>query len=220
MPPKRDTPYRHAVVIGHPAPGSFNHAIASTWCAGVAETGQIADINDLYASGFDPRLAADERPGPRFRPPQDIAAEIDRVTAADALVLVYPIWFGLPPAIIKGYVDRVMGAGLGAEAVKAREEHPMLKGKHLTIFSTSAATRPWLEERGQWLALKQAFDNYLVSIFGLSGCHHVHFDAIVPGMTGRVAEEHLEVVRRTARERCAQLAYGTLPPKLMTPPSY
>jgi NAD(P)H dehydrogenase (quinone) len=211
---------RHLVVLGHPNADSFNGAVARTWCEEVEKFGQTAVLDDLYRRGFDPALAADELPGADYRPAPDIAPALARIAEADMLVMVYPIWFGMPPAIVKGYVDRVLGANFSAEEVKANLPNPMLEGKRLTIISTSAATRPWLEERGQWLALKQAFDTYLTRAFGLADCHHIHFDAIVPGLKQRFVDEHLEVVRQTARERSAVLKYGDLPPRLLRQPDF
>src|SRR5690242_16177972 len=54
---------RHVVVLGHPAAGSFNHQVAETYCQAVRACGQVALLRDLYASGFDPLLKADERLG-------------------------------------------------------------------------------------------------------------------------------------------------------------
>lgn len=199
---------RHHVVLGHPRPDSFNAAVARTWCDEVALCGQAATLDDLYSRGFDPALAAEEMPGENYNPSPDVAAALELVAAAGMLVLIYPIWFGMPPAMMIGYVDRVLGAGFSAEMVKTNLPNPRLEGKRLTIISTSAATRPWLEERGQWVSLKQAFDTYLTRSFGLADCHHIHFDAIVPGLKKRFVDEHLEVVRQTARERSAALRYS------------
>ena len=93
---------RHLIILSHPTPGSFNHQVAETYARSVVRHGQHAEIRDLYALGFDPLLRLDA---------QDARdAERALLEACDVLVLVYPIWFGLPPAITKGYVDCVLGA--------------------------------------------------------------------------------------------------------------
>lgn len=206
---------RHLVILGHPRADSFNHAIARTWCEEAEKFGQVAIVDDLYQRGFDPALKAQDLPGADYVVPRDVAQSFTQIASSDMLVLVYPIWFGMPPAMMKGYVDRVLGANFSAEEVKANLPNPECSGKRLTIISTSAATRPWLEERGQWLALKQAFDTYLTRAFGFADCHHIHFDAIVPGLKQRFVDEHLKVVRQTARERGAVLKYGDLPSRLL-----
>lgn len=217
--PRDPASLRHLVVLGHPGLDSFNHAIVRAYRQEVESLHQIVEVDDLYARNFDPLLRRDELPGPGFKPRPDVATSLAQIEGASAIVLVYPIWFGMPPAMIKGYVDRVMGADFSPEALKAQLPSPALRGKRLIIFSTSAATRPWLEERGQWLALKQAFDTYLTRAFGLADCHHVHFDAVVPGLDARFVAEHLSIVRQTARERATVLRYGDLPPKLLLEPN-
>ncbi|WP_448663378.1 NAD(P)H-dependent oxidoreductase [Sphingomonas sp. CJ20] len=207
VPTPTPEPLRHLVVLGHPSPNSFNRAIAETYCAATRDCGQIPMLRDLYAQGFDPRLQADERLAAEIEHRPDVAAELELVHSADAIVLVYPIWFGMPPAMIKGYIDRVLGAGFRAEALKARRPHPLLAGKRLLILSSSATTRPWLEQKGQWLALRQAFDNYLVEAFQMHSSHHVHFDAVVEGMPESAVYEHLETARGAAFELSSQLLH-------------
>lgn len=195
---------RHLVVLGHPAPGSFNHAVAQTYCEAVRGCGQDCEIRDLNAIGFDPVLKAVERPSVDFEPAADVEIELERLANADVIVLVFPLWFGMPPAIVKGYVDRVMGAGFGATRIRDGKANPSLAGKRLIIFSSSATTLPWLSEQGQWLSLTQAFDEYLAAIFGMASPQHVHFDAIVPGLSKRFIEEALERVRDKAYRVAAE----------------
>jgi NAD(P)H dehydrogenase (quinone) len=195
---------RHLIVLGHPAPGSFNHAVANAYCDAIQSCGQDCEIRDLNALGFDPVLKAMERPSVDFEPAADVEIELERIANADVIVLVFPLWFGMPPAIIKGYVDRVMGAGFGASGIRDGKENPPLAGKRLVIFSSSATTLPWLSERGQLLSLTQAFDEYLATIFGMASHQHVHLDAIVPGLEKRFVEEALERVRDKAYRVAAE----------------
>ena len=200
-------PIRHLVILGHPDPDSFCGTMARTYCDTVRAFGQEAVLRDLYALGFDPVLKRDEipRPGPHRKPAGDIAADLELLRAADMIVLVYPIWFGTPPAMIKGYVDRVLGAGVTAQDIKQGTQHPVLHGKRLALFTTSASTRPWLEEKGQWVAHRQAFETYLQMVFSLRDGGHSHFDAIVPGLKYRFVEENLAQVGEIATRHAAEL---------------
>jgi NAD(P)H dehydrogenase (quinone) len=190
-------------VIGHPGPDSFNHAIAECYGAAVQACGQTAVVRDLYAMGFDPLLKAHERPGAAgFSLSEDVVAELDEVRRASVIVLVYPIWFGAPPAIIKGYIERVLGAG---QASRPAPEQAPLAGKELLILSTSATTRSWLEENGQWLGMRQAFDRYLETIFNLVKVDHLHLDAVVAPLLPSYAGECLANVEEQARTTCARL---------------
>ncbi|UUL83149.1 NAD(P)H-dependent oxidoreductase [Sphingomonas qomolangmaensis] len=204
--PGVSVPIQHLVVLGHPTAGSFNHSVARTYCETVRQCGQRAELRDLYAIGFDPLLNPGERRGAaRTRLPRDVKQELGYLADSAIVTLIYPIWFGMPPAIIKGYVDRVFGAGFVARSIKEGSIDSALHGKRLMMFSTSASTRCWLEEQGQWLALRRAFDTYLATIFGMVRSDHVHFDSIVDGLDPRAANEALAVVREKTRAMCALL---------------
>ncbi len=198
---------RHIVVLAHPDADSFNASIAETYCTVVRDCGQEAVVRDLYALHFNPVLGADERPGRQpFQPAPDVRAELDVLVGGEVFVLVYPIWFGTPPAILKGYVDRVLGAGVTAHAVQNRAWHDLLGGKRLLSFTTSGARGPWLAEQGQTLSLRLLFDDYLAHAFAMKPAEHVHFGSITDHLDARVVDEHLSVVRERARHLCATVA--------------
>ena len=198
---------RHIVILGHPASDSFNHAIAERYCSAVRACGQEATLRDLYALDFDPRLHAEHRPGnPENRLSGDVARELGLLREADVIVFVYPLWFGMPPAIIKGYVDRVLGAALTPRDIAHNIPDAVLEGRTFATLSTSATTRAWLEEQGQWQSLHQAFDRYLLSIFGMVDGGHTHFEAIVEQLDPRYARELLEQVEQAARKICSTVA--------------
>jgi NAD(P)H dehydrogenase (quinone) len=86
----------HYVVLANPSPKSFCHAVAHAYVDEVRRGGQTADILDLYGIALNPALKNEEAftHGDRHHP--WIEAELERVRASGALVLVYPIWFGGP----------------------------------------------------------------------------------------------------------------------------
>ncbi len=102
------------VLYAHPVETSFVAALHARVVAVLRDRGHAVDDCDLNAEGFDPVLSRQDRldyheVGPnRAR----VAAHAARLEAADALVLVYPVWnFGFP-AILKGYLDRVFLPGV------------------------------------------------------------------------------------------------------------
>jgi NAD(P)H dehydrogenase (quinone) len=198
---------RHAVILCHPDPASFNRAIADTYCAAVREAGQEAILRDLYAIGFDPILKADERPTlPDIRIGADVAHELSILRGCDLFVLIYPIWFGTPPALMKGYVERVLGSGVAPKSLGLRERVGFLAGRRLLSFTTSATRAPWLSEQGEWLALRYLFDRYLVDALDMRADEHIHFPGIVAGLDPAVAAAHLARVRQQATHSCALVA--------------
>jgi NAD(P)H dehydrogenase (quinone) len=196
---------RHVVVLGHPIPGSFNHQVADVYCDTVRACGQEVILRDLYATGFNPLLKPEERRDPKSPTSStDVIGELAALENVRALVFIYPVWFGSPPAIIKGYVDRVLGAGFGVRAVRSGEAHPLLAGARLITFSSSATTVPWLKDRGH-IALRQAFDNYLITVFAMREAFCTHFDAIIDGLHERSVLEKLEATRQEAVRICTIL---------------
>jgi len=99
-----------SVILAHPRPGSFNHAIADTAAAALAANGYTVLFHDLYAERFDPvlpdaEIARDAEVDPA------IAQHSREIAEADGIIIVHPNWWGQPPAILKGWVDRVIRPG-------------------------------------------------------------------------------------------------------------
>jgi NAD(P)H dehydrogenase (quinone) len=201
--------FRHLLILANPSEGSFDHAIAETYVETVRASGQEIVVRDLYAMGFDPLLKAHERPGQGpWSPADDVATEIDALSAADVIVFVYPIWFGLPPAILKGYVDRVLGAGYTVDDMRQSTGQATVEGKPLISFTTSGAPLPWLRDQGQMMGLKEVFDVYLWRGLAMSRIEHIRIDNITPGMEHDYALQQLGRVRKEAEECCEMLASG------------
>ncbi|GHH07820.1 NAD(P)H dehydrogenase (quinone) [Sphingomonas glacialis] len=199
MPDTRSKPPRHVVILCHPEQDSFNAAMAAAYSATVREQGHEVIVRDLYAIGFHPVLKSAERPGPGERQFADVAEELAVLKDSDVFVLVYPIWFGGPPAMLKGYVERVLGSGVLPDAVYEGTAKGVLAGKQLLSFTTSGLKEIWLDEMGQLRALTQAFDHYIEHAFAMAPSRHVHFGHITPDMEPGWARRHLEEVRGQAR---------------------
>jgi putative NADPH-quinone reductase len=102
---------RLSLILGHPRPGSFNHAIAERARCVLCEDGHVVRYHDLYAEGFDPILPAAEIPRDADLAPV-VARHCDEIASAGEIVIVHPNWWGQPPAIVKGWVDRVLRPGV------------------------------------------------------------------------------------------------------------
>ena len=198
----------HAVILCHPDPNSLNAAIARTYCDVVRELGEEVILRDLYRTDFDPILKSFERPKAEdFVASRDVAAELDVIRNADVFVLIYPIWFGTPPAMMKGYVERVFGAGFGYRSIRSRAPH-FMAGKHLLSITSSGTSFPWLNEQGTWDSLRNVFDHYLANAFSMVSCEHLHVSSVVDDMDERFVREELLRVSEFARETCARLGRG------------
>jgi putative NADPH-quinone reductase len=102
------------VVLAHPNPGSFNHAIAAAAVAELESLGHEVCIHDLYADGFDPAMPAEELARSTVLC-DDIARRCADLAISDGIVVIHPNWWGQPPAILKGWLDRVMRPGVAYE---------------------------------------------------------------------------------------------------------
>ena len=219
MPNASPSPIRHAVVLAHPDPRSFNAAIAQTYCEAVETAGQQAILRDLYALNFDPVLKAQERPGRSdFRLSPDVQAELALLRGANVVTFVFPIWFGMPPAILVGYIDRVLGSGTTVGQLQHGAGRGLLDNGHLCAITTSGAPEDWLQSQGQTQALRDLAGTYLFRAFAMQSTEALHIGNVVKGAPGAFFEDNLTQVRQRAASICARVAqelYGTpLPPQL------
>ncbi|MCR5875521.1 NAD(P)H-dependent oxidoreductase [Phenylobacterium sp. J426] len=190
-----------AVIRAHPAPDSLNAALAKACAEALTAQGHQVIVRDLYAMGFDPCLRAEEIPGPgepRFGP--DVLAERERLADVDLFVLVYPVWFNGPPAILKGYVDRVFGMGFGFTPAFGGNE-PRLTGRRLLSFTTSGSPDHWMRDTHVLHDLERLFDHHLAGTCGLSVVDHVHFGGMVSDVRPDVIDEVLLRVAQTIRDQ-------------------
>ena len=206
---KSASPAKHAVIACHPETESFTMSVARSYCATVEARGQVAVLRDLYRMNFDPVLKSSERLSPEpFAPAPDVAAELELIGGSGAFVLVYPLWFGTPPAMMKGYIERVLGAGFSHQMIARhlhRPTHPLLGGKHLLSFSSSGSSKQWLEDQGAWVSLQTIFDGYLARAFWMDTPEHVHFGEIVEGVDPEVVRADLLKVEEQAATLCDRL---------------
>ena len=199
---------KHTIILAHPSLDSFNAAMASTYADAVRALGDEADVRDLYRMKFDPRLAADELPwAPSFSPHADVQAERLALADTGVFVFVYPLWFNAPPAMLKGYVDRVFGMGFGYEPGPGGNE-PGLDGRKLVSLTSTGAPDHWVNQTGAVATLRHAFDDHLAAVCGLTVIDHINFGGIVPGIRPDAVATLLEAVRRLARQRVAEGAVG------------
>ena len=129
-----------SVILAHPHKESFNHAIAEAVLDQLRQSGHEIRFHDLYEEGFDPMLPTSEIPKDAFLPP-DIDLHCREISEADGIVIIHPNWWGMPPAILKGWVDRVIRPGTAYEFVEADKGEGvpvgLLKAKTAIVFNTS-----------------------------------------------------------------------------------
>jgi len=102
------------IVFDHPRRDSFCGALLDTFLEGLAEAGHRAEVADLRAENFDPRLPIGDEPdwnnADKVYSPE-VLAEQQRISRNDALAFIFPVWWWSVPATTKGWVDRVWNNG-------------------------------------------------------------------------------------------------------------
>lgn len=96
-----------SIILAHPNPGSFNHVIAGTAADSLRRNGHEVFLHDLCEEKFPPLFTAAEL-GKNPNLPPFVARHCAEIAAADGIIIVHPNWWGMPPAILKGWIDRVL----------------------------------------------------------------------------------------------------------------
>lgn len=137
---------RALVVYCHPVAGSFNAAVLDVVTQGLAARGADVRVRDLYAEGFEPLLTAAELGSyldtAANRAP--VRSHVHDLEWCDTLIFVYPTWWYGPPAMLKGWLDRVLLPGVAFRmpppeggAIRPNMTHIST----LAVFTTGGASR-------------------------------------------------------------------------------
>jgi NAD(P)H dehydrogenase (quinone) len=129
-----------SIILAHPNPGSFNHAIASTAASTLRQHGHQVILHDLCQEQFPPLFSAAElQKDAKLEP--IVARHCREIVAADGIIVIHPNWWGMPPAILKGWIDRVLRMEIAYRFVAndKGEGVPvgLLKAKSAIIFNTA-----------------------------------------------------------------------------------
>lgn len=172
---------RISVIIAHPDPESFNHAIAQTAVEALKANGHTVFYHDLYQDKFDPLLQTKEIANDAILPAV-IKHHCDEITAADGIVIVHPNWWGQPPAILKGWVDRVIRPDVAYKFLEgdSGEGVPkgLLKARAALIFNTSN-TETQREKEVFGDPLETIWRNCIFGLCGVTNFHRRIFNVVV-----------------------------------------
>ena len=160
------------IVVSHPEPHSLSHGVAAAVAGGVAASGHAAQLADLAAEGFDPRftdadLAVHRRRAP---PPADVAAQQARIARADALVLVYPVYWWSMPGLLKGWIDRVFSNGWAFDFASGSPLVKKLQRLDVHLVAIAGADVRTYARHGYFGAMRTQIDH---GIFGYCGARVV-----------------------------------------------
>ncbi len=142
------------VVYCHPDPESFNAAIFRTALQALQKAGHELRVLDLYVMGFDPVLSPAEKRSYLPDTAQNIEAvreHVDALRWAEGFVVIYPTWMYGPPAMLKGWLDRVFLPGVSFTVAKSKQRRIDGQLKNIRRFvgiTTSGSPWWWLKVVG------------------------------------------------------------------------
>jgi NAD(P)H dehydrogenase (quinone) len=190
-----------SVILAHPDKGSFNHAIAAEVVETLNKNGHRVIFHDLYKEMFDPILPINEI-SKDIPLPYEIQKHCREITEAEGIVIIHPNWWGQPPAILKGWVDRVVRPGVAYEFIgeDKGEGVPigLLHAKTAIVFNTSN-TETEREKKVFGDPLETLWKNCILSLCGVKTFYRKTFNIIVVSSEGQ-RKEWLNEVRQTVTE--------------------
>ena len=128
----------------HPLEESFHGGIKTEATAALVRAGHEVDLCDLYAEGFDPVLSAEARRHYHDESvnQQGLERYVERLRTAEGLVVQFPTWSFGPPAMLKGFFDRLLMPGVGFDISDPAHVRPMLQNIK-KVIGVSTYGRPW-----------------------------------------------------------------------------
>ncbi len=169
-----------SVILGHPRPDSLNHALAVAAVEAARAAGHRVRFHDLQAEGFDPVLPPGEEPAGAPLPPL-VEAHCREIAEADGIVIVHPNWWGMPPAILAGWIDRVLRPGIAYrfEEGDAGEGVPLglLRARSAIVLNTSN-TFPAREARAFGDPLERIWRDCILGLCGVSRVERRTFSVV------------------------------------------
>ncbi len=186
----------HALIVAaHPDPESLTHAIAAKVASGIAASGaqHSWEIADLAAEGFDPRYTRIDHALllKQAVPSADVAAEHARLERANALVLVYPIYWWSFPALLKGWIDRVFTQGWAYEDDANGKLVKKLQHLQVHPLAIGGADQRTYARHGYFGAMKTQID---YGIFGYCGARVVTSELLLASDAG-FPQIHLDTAK-------------------------
>jgi NAD(P)H dehydrogenase (quinone) len=170
-----------SLILAHPDPGSFNHAIAEKAAQTIKANGHAVFFHDLYQEKFDPLLPAAEIAADATLP-DVIEQHCREIAAAEGIVIVHPNWWGQPPAILKGWVARVIRPGVAYEFLEGDTgegiPHGLLLARTALVFNTSN-TETGREKEVFGDPLETIWKNCIFGLCGVAGFHRRMFNVVV-----------------------------------------
>ena len=146
------------IVYAHPYEGSLNHAILERLVATLEAKGHSVTVLDLYADQFNPVLSAADLAvyGEGKTTDPQVERYVQILDQTEQIIFIYPIWWGGMPAVLKGFVDRVLVKGFAYDYSDNPIPQALLKGRTGWVITTHDTVgffaRLFMQDYGRVLA--------------------------------------------------------------------
>lgn len=193
-----------SIVLSHPTKGSFNHALAEASAEAARKAGAEVLFHDLHAEGFDPVFGADEARRDAVLPPA-ISKHVDELGQVDGLVLVHPNYWSRPPAMLCGWVDRVVRPGRAYRFVPdgkgGGRPEGLLKLKFVLVLNTSN-TPPEIEQKALGDPLEVHWKKVVFGLVGVPNVVRRNYGPVIVS-TAEMRAQWLSEVGELTRGLCS-----------------
>ena len=188
------------VVYVHPYEKSFNHAILESVTAGLQEGRHEYEVVDLYAMNFDPILSANDfvlmQQG---KVADDVAEQQEKIRWCEGLIIIHPIWWENHPALLVGWIDRVLSNGF-AYSIDEQGYHALLPHiKKAQFFMTAGGTEEEAVVDGIDICKRIFKDQRTIEFTGAGDVQYEVFYNVIMG-DDALRKGYLEKARTMAKE--------------------
>lgn len=130
------------ILQGHPdpAPGHLCRALADAYAEGARQAGHGVETIDIAT--LDVPLLRTQKAFEHDPAPEGLHAAQQAILAADHIVLVFPLWLGTMPALVKAFLEQVMRPGVAFEYLEGGRTRLLLKGKSARVVVTMGMPAP------------------------------------------------------------------------------
>lgn len=167
------------VILCHPHANSFNHAIANRVKLSLQINGHRFNFHDLYQEKFNPVITYDEIIGDSDDPL--VNQHVDEIVVSEGIVVIHPNWWGKPPAMLSGWIDRVLRMNMAYTFEKGQEGGApigLLKLKKAVVINTSN-TSTWREKNVFGDPLETIWKNCVFDFCGVNEVTRRTFSIVV-----------------------------------------
>ena len=192
---------RVLIVYAHPSPQSFNRAVLDAFTKGLAEGHHPYEVVDLYAVRFNPCLGTEDLA--KFmagKTPEDVKEQQEKVSQSDGIVFIHPVWWTGPPAILKGWIDRVLSMEF-AYRFDEKDGSPvgLLSLSKGVVINTAGAGEEDAKASGMAEAIRRSELEGVLAFCGVRETSHVIFHDVMR-TDDKTRRRYLEEARRLGKD--------------------